>query len=340
MSETLPSADEIKKFIVENRPKFYTSIFVEYGDQLTEKQVTEMVSNPQYNPYEDEDFNAWVSEASYNSEKEEWKEMLRSIEHHFNLNHFGLEETLEIILKDPNLESTRDEFVEYLQSIDDSDPFSELIDVTPEVLVRVPLSDIDNGWSFALPTAEHIADRLGISITDPESPLIAGYEHNPQSVRNFEAIQELIDNNPDTMVVTAAELLDKMRTDLPNAVHVDISDDPDNLNSLTEMLINSYTGYRQLHLVFGIELSELNTEDARDPDALITVSDPTLYLGNPYDGDGWYASALDGSITVRRSQLRTDADQIGWAFEEIFGSYSDEYASVKITPFIGPVRKE
>jgi hypothetical protein len=83
--------------------------------------------------------------------------------------------------------------------------------------------------------------------------------------------------------------------------------------------------------IFGADVSEIfalpNEEDTE-----VEVTNPHLYLGNPFAGNGWLAEEpLQVTIRIKREALRTDADAFGYGVSEIFGGLSGSQYSSTIT---------
>lgn len=79
----------------------------------------------------------------------------------------------------------------------------------------------------------------------------------------------------------------------------------------------------------------------RDPcpalEGNIEIVNPYLYLGNPFSGSGFISERpIEGVVTVKREDLRTDKDAFGYPVDEIYGGLraSDFEATIR------PVNKE
>lgn len=62
-----------------------------------------------------------------------------------------------------------------------------------------------------------------------------------------------------------------------------------------------------------------------DPEAALEIINPSLYLCNPFVGDGMADGPFDGVVTVKRGDLRTDKDAFGYGWEEVSGCYISAY---------------
>jgi hypothetical protein len=73
------------------------------------------------------------------------------------------------------------------------------------------------------------------------------------------------------------------------------------------------------YALLGVELSELDKLPA-DPEAVVELRDPHVWLGSPFAGSGWCSEeSFTGTLTVRRGDLLTDADAFGWSWEKVVG---------------------
>lgn len=71
--------------------------------------------------------------------------------------------------------------------------------------------------------------------------------------------------------------------------------------------------------VAGVNVSDLLDLDG-DPEATVRITNPYLYIGNPFAGSGFVTEeALTGEVTLARGDLRTDADAFGVSINEIYG---------------------
>jgi hypothetical protein len=57
-----------------------------------------------------------------------------------------------------------------------------------------------------------------------------------------------------------------------------------------------------------------------DPEAIIEITNPYLWLGNPWQGDGWVnEEPFEGTVRVKRGNLRTDKDNWGYGWNAVVG---------------------
>lgn len=71
--------------------------------------------------------------------------------------------------------------------------------------------------------------------------------------------------------------------------------------------------------IVGADVGELYELDT-DADVEVEITDPYLYLGNPFAGSGWITEEpLEGAVRVKRGDLRTDRDAFGYSVDEVYG---------------------
>src|SRR5664280_1152671 len=57
-----------------------------------------------------------------------------------------------------------------------------------------------------------------------------------------------------------------------------------------------------------------------DGDAQVEITDPYIYLGNPFAGSGFVSEKpLTGTVRLSRADLRTDKDAFGYSINDIYG---------------------
>jgi len=63
----------------------------------------------------------------------------------------------------------------------------------------------------------------------------------------------------------------------------------------------------------------LDLHDGQD----VEVTNPYLYLGNPFAGSGWiFEDPLHGTVRIKRDDLRTDKDAFGYSLNDVYGGLS------------------
>lgn len=68
-------------------------------------------------------------------------------------------------------------------------------------------------------------------------------------------------------------------------------------------------------------------------DGKVEIVNPYLYLGNPFTGSGFITEkALTGTVTVDRTDLRSDKDAFGYSVNEIYGGLSTSQFEAEIRP--------
>lgn len=79
---------------------------------------------------------------------------------------------------------------------------------------------------------------------------------------------------------------------------------------------------------FGADVEALYDLDGSAP---VKITDPYLYLGNPFAGSGYITTEpLQGAVTVQRDELRTDEGAFGYSLNKVFGGLSASQFAAKI----------
>lgn len=95
-----------------------------------------------------------------------------------------------------------------------------------------------------------------------------------------------------------------------------------NSEAVNGLVANAGSGWRDAYWVFTPEdLSLILNAHEND---VFEVHDPTLWLTNPYAGDGW-EEEIKGVVRLKRSDLSTDKSAGGYSFQEVFGVYPSSY---------------
>lgn len=107
----------------------------------------------------------------------------------------------------------------------------------------------------------------------------------------------------------------------------------EDLAAVTYVLDNATPEWSTLmgYWVIGAHVSDVY-DLPDDPDAMIEIVNPHLYLGNPFAGDGFVSDKpLHTTITVRRDALTTDGDAFGYSLDDIYGGLnpSDFEATIR-----------
>jgi hypothetical protein len=72
-------------------------------------------------------------------------------------------------------------------------------------------------------------------------------------------------------------------------------------------------------------------------DCEVEITDPYLYLGNPFMGDGFITEEpIKGTVRVKREDLRTDKTAFGYGVSEIYGGLSGSQYSASIKLVTSP----
>lgn len=71
--------------------------------------------------------------------------------------------------------------------------------------------------------------------------------------------------------------------------------------------------------IFGLDVEALY-EMPIEPETVIEITNPYVYIGNPYQGDGFISEApLEGTVRIKRSDLTTDKGAFGYPVSEVYG---------------------
>lgn len=71
--------------------------------------------------------------------------------------------------------------------------------------------------------------------------------------------------------------------------------------------------------IVGADVSDIEALPT-DPETGVEIINPYLYLGNPFTGSGFISERpIEGTVRVKREDLRTDEDAFGYSVDEIYG---------------------
>ena len=76
-----------------------------------------------------------------------------------------------------------------------------------------------------------------------------------------------------------------------------------------------------------------------DPDSVVAIDHPHLYLGNPAAGYGFITEQpLHATVHIRRADLRTDTDAFGYAVADVYGGLTTREftAAIRAVPGVRP----
>lgn len=94
-----------------------------------------------------------------------------------------------------------------------------------------------------------------------------------------------------------------------------------NVETVERTLLECSPEYSVLlgYWIVGADLGDIY-ELPNDPDTEVEITNPYLYLGNPFSGSGFISERpIEGTVRVKRGDLRTDADAFGYGVDEIYG---------------------
>jgi hypothetical protein len=99
---------------------------------------------------------------------------------------------------------------------------------------------------------------------------------------------------------------------------------PENVATMNSTLAECSPEYSVLmgYWIVGADLSDIYDLPV-EPDAEVEIVNPYLYLGNPFVGSGFISERpFEGTVRVKRSDLKTDKDAFGYAVDEVYGGLS------------------
>lgn len=268
---TTRTTEQLANELIEQLNAEYDLVYVDRGDQLTDKQVAAMVRGDLDALWEDtEEFE---SENRYQSVKtiiaDDAKDILRRWESEDDQDY---EEMLKAFEHSAEWERVRDA----IEMRDTGGWVHTLINNTPRVLLRIPVLDEDHGYAFVDVQPEQV-------LTDVKLPVT---EHNVKIMADT-----LVECSPEFSVLL---------------------------------------GY----WIVGADLGELYDLPG-EPEAEVEIVNPHLYLGNPFTGSGFISEKpFEGTVRVKREDLRSDKDAFGYSVDNIYGGLSPSSfeADLRVVP--------
>ena len=119
------------------------------------------------------------------------------------------------------------------------------------------------------------------------------------------------DNSFSFREVEAAEVLDR----------IGFAHTKGNLREVSYVLANASPEFSVLmgYWIVGADVEALYDLPI-DGDAQVEITDPYIYLGNPFAGSGFVSEKpLTGTVRLSRADLRTDKDAFGYSINDIYG---------------------
>ncbi len=201
-------------------------------------------------------------------------------------------------------------------------------------IIRDEGKDVIDRWS-----------RLDDTDHDPDTWL-DNFEHTDQWERVREAIEErdfsrwaqqLADQTPAVLLRIGIDALDEdhafYRREVAAAevlARIGFEATEHNLAVVTDQLAECSPEFSILmgYWVVGADVRHLFDLDS-DADTTVEITDPHLYLGNPFAGSGWITEKpLTGTVRLRRDQLTTDTDAFGYSLDNVYGGLTpSQYAA-------------
>lgn len=251
--------EQLADELIAGLAKTYDLVYVDRGDQLTDKQVAAIVKGDTDTLWEEtEEFQ---SESRHNSTTEIIKDEAKGI-----LGRWEGEDDQDYgqLLMDFDgseaWERVRDEIWER----ESGDWVRDLINGTPKVLLRIAVLDEDHGYSFEDVQPERVLTDVGLPVTEANARIMA---------------DTLAECSPEFSVL------------------------------LGYWIVGTDVG----------ELYDLPT----DPEGVVEIVNPHLYLGNPFAGSGWISEKpFEGTVRVKREDLHSDKDAFGYSVNEVYGGLS------------------
>jgi hypothetical protein len=277
-AEPVRSEDMLADAIIADLDERYDLIYINQGDQLTDKQTNAIVRGDTDALWEDLD--EWESEARAYGVKyvidEAVKDVIRAWEREDSTDDEDADyaEIAEEFEHSDAWERVREE----IEERDSGKWVNDLVRATPSVLLRIPIDaiDEDHAYSFEPVEPDEVLTRLSMPVTD----------------ENRAVIQYVLDNSSPEFSVLM--------------------------------------GY----WIVGADVKQI-WDLPRDEDAEVEITDPYLYLGNPFTGSGFISEKpITGTTRVKREDLRTDKDAFGYSVNEVYGGlYASSFeADIKAVP--------
>lgn len=299
MNITETRRNEIFDAAEKHLPKHFTSVFIEHDDSLTEDQMSNIIHDPDYSIYQDDQFSSWESEVRATAMNETIDPIIDELRQQFD------NEEIDWLEDDLN-----DHLREKLDSLDDADPQAELVRLTSNPLCVTQFIDPEmftQVFSALLNRSYDDAERRGEKDAQRAADVVRAINvsASASSTKPFRISIPLTDHN----VKQITEALDHARLDMLL--------EPRFVFNLDLALLSS-----ERNVVNGIAYAK------RTPEFLV-IRNPYLYFGDPYAGDGWFTDMLlDAEIIVHRSCIDLDTKASGYTVEDIFGIMLDDQPDI------------
>ena len=94
---------------------------------------------------------------------------------------------------------------------------------------------------------------------------------------------------------------------------------PENVALVQVAMDNACTDFPMAYIVASVDVGDVYDLGARE-DAQVRITNPYIYVGNAYAGSGFVTEdPLEGDVTFRRDELRTDRRAFGYSVDDIYG---------------------
>lgn len=99
-----------------------------------------------------------------------------------------------------------------------------------------------------------------------------------------------------------------------------------NLETMAEIIANASPEFSvcMVSALASVDVSDLYDLLWMNDPAVLEITNPGIWLGNPFAGSGW-ADQLEGTILVKREDLRTDKGAFGYGWQDVACCYADAF---------------
>jgi hypothetical protein len=184
-------------------------------------------------------------------------------------------------------------------------------------------SDVSDSFTESIESEQEVRDSVYVRDTSNWATELANASGTVLLRIPIEAIDE--DHSYFHETVSPADVLSRLG----------MTDSEHNVATIGYVLDNADPEYSLLmgYWVVGATVSDLFALPADVPDLPVTITDPHLYLGNPFAGSGFVSEEpIRGTVTIKRSELRTDSDAFGYSLDKVYGGLNPSDFEARIQP--------
>lgn len=301
MNLTEARRDEIFDAAEACLPKQFASVFIEYEASLNEDQMSNIIHDPDYSIYQDNEFSFWESEVRAIAMTEAVDPIIDELRSQFD------DEEI-----DEMEGCLREHLQEKLDALDSADPQSDLVRLTSNPSCVTQFIDTEIFTQVFTALSKH------------------GYAN--AELRGTKDVERAVGFVRALNVSASASSTKPFRISIP-MTKANIGQIADALDhARLDMMLEP-------RFVFDLDLSLLSVERnvigetayvSRTPEFLV-IRNPYLYFGDPRAGDGWLTDMLlDAEIIVHRSEVELDTKASGYDLTEIFGMAFDDKPDVTV----------